>query len=90
MTPKIEINVREESACKTIAAVSMSIQEAGTTGIIKGGAVRDWIWNCYHGTDFRPRDIDFFVASNIHIVHQQLQNYIATVQENLVQLVFQL
>lgn len=40
--------------------------------VLKGGAVREAVWNLYHGTRFLPRDIDFFVDSKIHLFHREL------------------
>ncbi|MCL4390175.1 MAG: hypothetical protein M1484_03355 [Patescibacteria group bacterium] len=59
---------------KTSDFVAIAAETSGTIAILKGGAVRDQLWNYYHGTDFRPKDLDFFVVSNIHLVHRQLQD----------------
>jgi len=52
--------------------VTESVDRLGLKAILKGGAVRDMVWNYIHGTNFTPRDLDIFVFGNIHVLHGDL------------------
>lgn len=55
-----------------IQLVAEAGQMADANVVLKGGAVRDLVWNFYHGTAFVPNDLDFFVDRNLIKLHGEL------------------
>ncbi|MEK7154757.1 MAG: nucleoside-diphosphate kinase [Patescibacteria group bacterium] len=62
--PKLEL---------ALSFIAESVDRLGIKAILKGGAVRDMVWNHVHGTNFKPKDLDIFVFGNIHPLHGDLQ-----------------
>ncbi|KKT97077.1 MAG: Nucleoside diphosphate kinase [Microgenomates group bacterium GW2011_GWB1_45_17] len=58
---------------QALGFVAESVDRLGLKAILKGGAVRDMVWNHVNGTEFKPKDLDIFVFGNIHLLHGDLQ-----------------
>lgn len=57
---------------QSLSFVAESTDRLGIKAFLKGGAVRDLVWNHIHGTNFKPKDLDIFVQGSIHILHGDL------------------
>lgn len=67
-----ELVLADTKLKKALGFVTESVDRLGLKAILKGGAVRDIVWNYVHGTNFKPNDLDIFVFGNIHLLHGDL------------------
>jgi len=68
-----ELALTDPKLERALGFVAESVNRLGLKAILKGGAVRDIIWNYVNGTEFKPNDLDIFVFGNIHLLHGDLQ-----------------
>lgn len=69
---KRELVFTDPKLKQALGFVAESVNRLGLKAILKGGAVRDIVWNYVHGTNFKPKDLDIFVFGNIHLLHGDL------------------
>lgn len=67
-----DLDLLDPSMQRSLSFVAESTDRLGINAILKGGVVRDLVWNHIHGTNFKPKDLDIFVHGGIHILHGDL------------------